>query len=315
MSEKEEENVDVETPEVKEDKPSDGGDHVKVPTQLTQEQKGYCGMMISAIIQLIAITSPDKKLNYVYVYGITLGSVTLILSLIGLAVGAIERIDHKAKLFFAYFVFCWNFIGVSLFFLKMFLALISLERMFNLFLLFVQQASFMTFGSNAPFNSTGNGYFGSWGMALFSILVIDVSFDKIKKSATATGMGAQFGLFVSSLIVLIAACSILVDGRIVTGDQPYNIAIFAVTLSSISVIAMAGIIFCGVRGQNEESKPNPIFFLVWVVLCICWIFEAFYATFRGPFTETGNGYFGSWAAAFSALFATIAGVKRLIKKD
>lgn len=287
MSEKEEENVDVETPEVKEDKPSDGGDHVKVPTKLTQEQKGYCGMMISAIIQLIAITSPDKKLNYVYVYGITLGSVTLILSLIGLGVGAIERIDHKAKLFFAYFVFCWNFIG----------------------------ASFMTFGSNAPFNSTGNGYFGSWGMALFSILVIDVSFDKIKKSATATGMGAQVGLFVSSLIVLIAACSILVDGRIVTGDQPYNIAIFAVTLSSISVIAMAGIIFCGVRGQNEESKPNPIFFLVWVVLCICWIFEAFYATFRGPFTETGNGYFGSWAAAFSALFATIAGVKRLIKKD
>mmetsp|Transcript_22963 Transcript_22963/g.33891 ORF Transcript_22963/g.33891 Transcript_22963/m.33891 type:complete len:305 (-) Transcript_22963:106-1020(-) len=290
MSEEEEVKVDVETPSAKEDKADDKkaddaaeSHHIKIQTRLTSEQKAYFGIMMAAIVQLISIGVMDQStLGALWTYGIALGVVSLIFAAIGLAMGAMKTLEGNVKILNSYFLFFWTFVG----------------------------ACFMTFGTGAPFQSTGNGYFASWGMALFSVMAVGVSFDEVRH--TTTGMGPRLGLFVSSLIVLIASASYLGDGKRLNDATSYNVAIFAVALSSVTVLVIASLIYCGVR-RNDDANPNPVVFFVVLVFCICWIFEAFYSTFHGPFNETSNGYFGSWGAAFSSLFATIAGTKRMLE--
>lgn len=152
----------------------------------------------------------------------------------------------------------------------------------------------MTFG-DGPFVVTSNGYFASWGVAIFSLLELG--------KAAAIGdvrenLSSLMGHFVASIIVIIAISSEGVD------HDWKNEAIYGLVLACCSALLVVMIHLSGQQTTNEESSSATYPFFA--ILSLCWIVSASLMTFRGPFLFTGNGYFGSWGGAVTSIYCTLA---------
>jgi len=61
-------------------------------------------------------------------------------------------------------------------------------------------------------------------------------------------------------------------------------------------------------GQGQKGQGHARYGLL-VILIIFWFIVACLVTFRGPFEQTGNIYFGSWAADAASSMAAFAANK------
>ena len=152
---------------------------------------------------------------------------------------------------------------------------------------------FLTF--DKPFVGTSNGYFAAWVMVYGSAKTIDLTTDALFDT-TIKDAGLHMILFVSSLVVLIAAIPFV-------GDEKSDEAIFALVVSCITI----AFVLIAITLDNKE-KPMRVqdHTVALFNLSILWIVMACFVTFRGPFEVTGNGYFASWAGALAATMASVS---------
>jgi len=147
-----------------------------------------------------------------------------------------------------------------------------------------------------PYDRTGNGYFAVWAGFLFSIVGIGASVTKTW--SMAANSGPTIGLLMASVVVFCA----LLGGEAIGHAKPYQgEAIYALIISILTAFVIAVVLILESNGHEEAvvKFKLPMFLLfgvLWVVLACC-------VTFSGPFTGTGNGYFGSWAGAALCLRA------------
>mmetsp|Transcript_12679 Transcript_12679/g.16079 ORF Transcript_12679/g.16079 Transcript_12679/m.16079 type:complete len:329 (-) Transcript_12679:265-1251(-) len=149
----------------------------------------------------------------------------------------------------------------------------------------------LTFGTG-PFSSTGNGYFCSWALAIFSFMNLGFSYDTMKSTILKN----------ATPLISLAFCSFVLLMATIpwAGSQIFFWeTIFAI---AITILTMAIIGFLFYKHQRSTDIPGSSFHIV-LFLAILWIFTAGIVTFRGPFLITGNGYFSAWAGA---IFASVA---------
>lgn len=258
----------------------------------------YFGMLAMAIVQCIAVGAFENK-DAMHIYGLVLSIVTIALSVVALIIILMERQNHKKdqsefygedhvvpgypiimKLL-SYFLLLWNFVGTCL----------------------------MTFGSLAPFDITGNGYFGSWGVVVFSIMAVGITMDTIK--GTFRGLNFQIGLLMCCFLVFFDSVGIVADKKFcvevvgvptcfnhVVGSLQWNIALFAFILSILTAILVPLFLYLEHKKVEQlKTFKSPTL----VIFAIVWFVEAILATFSGPFLYTGNGYFGSWGGAVTSI--------------
>mmetsp|Transcript_2163 Transcript_2163/g.3215 ORF Transcript_2163/g.3215 Transcript_2163/m.3215 type:complete len:311 (+) Transcript_2163:60-992(+) len=240
----------------------------------------YFGILCMAVVQCIAIAT--QRSSHLVPYGLILSITSIVLSVGALIVILLERSNHQKDSdqpeFYAservvpgypiimkaisYFLLLWNFIGTCI----------------------------MTFGVKAPFRSTGNGYFGSWGVVISSFCAVGITMDTLQ--GTFKGLNFQIGLLMSCFLVFIESITV------VAHSAEKVTAIFALIISILTCILIPVFLFLE---HKKVEKLQMIKFPVWVIFAIVWFFEACFATFDGPFIVTGNGYFGSWGAAVTSI--------------
>jgi len=138
-------------------------------------------------------------------------------------------------------------------------------------------AGILTF--SGPFVVTGNGYFAVWAGFFCSALGVGITQDHMRD------LNQTIRLATASLVIICSVPSQL--GGLFDPE-----AIYAMTLACFTLT------YCIVQTNfaNLISQANG--FHVYMALALLWVVEAALVTFRGPFNETGNGYFASWGAAF-----------------
>lgn len=232
-------------------------------------------IFVSAIILLIAlggIYDWNFGWNAYSGYLVSIASISIALSFIALLMTKFAAGPYeKFGKHLCMFLFVWNFVG----------------------------ACFLTF--NDPFRTTGNGYFASWGLVAGSALSLGMTASAFKSSVK--GLGAIMGLLAASIIVFIATLR-----SVSRGSAHRNEAIYAMSLAIFTVLFLLIVMFLD-KKNGQETLPKWVMFISLACISIMWIVEAFITTFRGPFLTTGNGYFGSWAAAIASGFAALAARK------
>ena len=158
---------------------------------------------------------------------------------------------------------------------------------------------------NPDFISTSNAYFATYAALVGSFSMLAASFADAQLPAGvaakegapaakgASKKAALLGLFVSSLIVLIACAAYLqpaiVDAYGVIGEAAYGIAIAALTLLIVIVLLVA-----------ESKLPDAARLSVALFLAVVWTALVGATTFSQPFTNTGNGFFAAWVGLYCA---------------
>ena len=128
--------------------------------------------------------------------------------------------------------------------------------------------------------------------------------DRNAFKSTVRGLGSVMGHLAASVVFLVS-CIPKVN-TLTTGSKSRNNAIYGLSLACFSTLCMLAII-------SMDKKGNPLSKMINLVLMVClsllWLVAACLVTFRGPFTETGNGYFSVWAAMITAMYAASAARK------
>ena len=230
------------------------------------EKVPLLGVAASAIVLLIAvgIGYVEKKMKS---YGFSLGGIALIIGVLGL-VPTPDAIG-KYSLYLNYFLFLWCFVG----------------------------ACVMTFG-NGPFTVTGNGYFASWALAIFSTMSMGITKSKMpenfRKAYAETNV--ILGLGACSVVTMIA-CIPQMDSQY-RGEN-----LFALIISILTILVVATFVYAKMK-ENLQIQQFEVPALM--VFAILWILAACMTTFRGPFLTTGNGYFAVWAGSVLAVKAALS---------
>ena len=162
-------------------------------------------------------------------------------------------------------------------------------------------ASFLTF--KAPFTTTGNGYFAAWAIAYGSAAAMGMDI----QSKSIKGIGSVMNLLLSSLVVIVASIAPLRSMTMMGASTELErfAIIFAIAIASTTVIF---ILFSLVL-DNAKRLSSVFNLVIFTLLAVCWITMACFATIVGPFTDTGNGYFASWAGALMSSTAAFAAME------
>lgn len=128
-------------------------------------------------------------------------------------------------------------------------------------------------------------------------MALGVNASSVKNAAKGTG--PNFGLLSSAIITLVAIASIGFDND----DDSRGEKIYGVLLCCITIVYLGAVLK---MEQGDSAAPHPYKFYVMALFAVAWIALASVVTFRGPFLNTGNGYFASWAGAITAIFAASA---------
>jgi len=259
--------------------PVDGGNddqdnqrHLKVGSydiSIDNEKMPLLGVAASAIVLLIAIGigSVEKKMRN---YGFSLGAIALIIGILGLV--PTNDVTDKYSLYLNYFLFLWCFIG----------------------------ACVMTFG-DGPFTITGNGYFASWALAVFSTMCIGLSKLKMPENfrRAYAGMNVILGLGACAVVTMIACIPEFSRYYF----QFKGETVFALIVSILTIFVVANFVYAKMKENLQiQQFEVPTF----MVLAMLWMLAACMTTFRGPFTLTGNGYFAVWGGAVLAVKAAMS---------
>jgi hypothetical protein len=142
---------------------------------------------------------------------------------------------------------------------------------------------------NGPFEVTSNGYFASWGGVIFAAMALGVTTEAMKSQAG--GLGFFNGLLVASIVLLCAVPQYI--GGTHNGESVYCLV--------IAILSAAAVLAFGAYPSVEKYK-----FPFFALFAILWIVLACLTTFRGPFLQTGNGYFASWFGCILCIMAAAA---------
>mmetsp|Transcript_37988 Transcript_37988/g.42820 ORF Transcript_37988/g.42820 Transcript_37988/m.42820 type:complete len:397 (+) Transcript_37988:44-1234(+) len=273
-------------------------------TQISDLQFPLTLILVSSCILLIAVTSVEGDFPS-RGYALSVPSLSLCLSLSGFLVAQFrEDLYQVYGKYLAHLLFTWNFIG----------------------------ASFLTF--NAPFTTTGNGYFAAWATVAVSAMAMGFTAEAFKDQVK--GVGSLMGLCACSVILIFSVLEHVWASNESALTQ--NASIYAFSISILTIVWIMGILFCKqkevggrmdhivINGQMRfnttaesrtdtvENKVTTMDMLKLGVLCIMtvlWFLVACLVTFRGPFTTTGNGYFSAWAGCACISFATYNAKKEI----
>jgi hypothetical protein len=236
---------------------------------IDNEKVPLLGVAASAIILLVAVGVGQVGKRH-RSYGYALGSVALIIAVLGLLPKISDHFD-KYSLYVNYFLFLWCFIG----------------------------ACVMTFG-DGPFIDTGNGYFSAWALAVFSAMSMGISNTNIPdevRTATA-GMNVILGLGACAFVVMIAIIPYFDN----YGNYGKGESIFALVVAVLTIFLALYLVYAKYK-NNVAMKQFE--FPTLAVFAVLWIVAASMVTFRYPFVTTGNGYFASWGGAVCAVMAAV----------
>ena len=173
----------------------------------------------------------------------------------------------------------------------------------------------MTFPNNGPFPKVTNGYFGSWGMAIFATYGLGVNMGRLRSAAT-TGSGATMALIAASIVEIVALGVFISDAKDLGGvfeDLYKEERIYAMVISCLTVVVMGCITAYETYVDSSGLKPvvklaNHSFF------AIAWIVLACLVTFRGPFAEdVSNGFFGGEYAIKPLLHSVLNNFHHILK--
>lgn len=237
---------------------------------LNQSQLSQFIVLVASIVLMIALGANynwnDVGVSSYEGYLISVAAIAMILSFSGLILNKVkEDVYDKVCKPMNLAVFLYSFIG----------------------------ACFLTF--DAPFITTGNGYFASWALVYGSAMTLGMKANDL--GSTVKGLGAALGLLASTVVVIIATITPIKNNR--DKDE----AIYALALACIT---FAFVFLALGMDKKGRGMPDVGYFGALAILSICWILEACIVTFRGPFDTTGNGYFASWAAAATCTMAAFA---------
>jgi len=161
---------------------------------------------------------------------------------------------------------------------------------------------------DAPFNTTGNGYFACWGAALLSILYCQLAVDKFKTFGTrmSNAISGNEQRKVLSLVMILsyveAFAALLLWDEVNFGSTvkqsnqetwAFSCGIVAGGLASIYLLLKIM--------RPNMLGPKVLKYFSWF-LVPWWMFGAGVATFDAPFPTTGNGYFCAWGAFVSSCY-------------
>lgn len=255
----------------------DGDQGIKIVPDLPQvsldsNQFPQVVQLFSAIILFIA-TGAVYRWNFKNSYrgyALSISIIAMAVSLMNLVLLKLNKVNYLQ--YSNYLLFGYSFIG----------------------------ACFLTFDS--PFTATSNGYFAAWVSVYGSVLSLGMKREGL--GSTIKGLGSIIGLLASSIVVIIATIKPINDGNksIVGGFR--SEAIYALVLCCVTTLFTVVIMLMDKRGDTLNAT---MYFVILAALAVGWLVEACLVTFRGPFMDTGNGYFASWAGSFiSAMAACIA---------
>ena len=148
----------------------------------------------------------------------------------------------------------------------------------------------LTFWS--PYLGVGNGFLATWLGAVSSAYALGV--DRQAREKTLA-LGPVFWLLISSIAVLLALLPKAFQ------YIPWARALGFSTSAVSFVITLVMLLIDRRTLKIELSEMTRSGIFLW--LAVLWTITGLVLTYRGPFNTgvTANGYFGSWAALFSAI--------------
>jgi hypothetical protein len=263
---------DTEAPYHKQDENQGKKQHIQVgnfDVDIDNDKLPLVGVAGSALILIIAVGIGYVK-KHLKEYGFTIGSVAFIIALLGLIPNDTVSASPYSS-YLNHFLFVWCFIG----------------------------ACIMT-GPDGPFDETGNGYFASWALVVFSGMSMGLSNETLPLhvETMVQGMNLILGLGACATVVMISTISYFDNKHFYNNGE----AILAVIVSVLTIFMVANFVHAK---YNNNVQMGQFEFPTLAVLAFLWVVTASITTFRGPFATTGNGYFACWAGAACAVKAAI----------
>ena len=133
-------------------------------------------------------------------------------------------------------------------------------------------------------DETGNGYFASWGLVIFSGISMGFSNEKLPANVRKVTDGMHFilGLGAASVVVIVSLIPYFdyYHGYYLNGE-----VIFALIVGILSVLVVVNFVYAKMK-NNQQLKQYEVPTLS--TLAGLWIIAATLATFRGPFLTTGK---------------------------
>jgi len=218
-----------------------------------------------------------------------------------------DLIDCEDEYGYAVAVGCVSLILCLCYFLSVYFKpdiIQTFTQFLSLFLMLWWGVGTVVLTFDAPFDTTGNGYFACWGAALLSILYCQLAVEKFKTfgaSMSSAFSGTEERKVLSLIMILsyVEAFAALLtwDEGIVKQSRQETWA-FA---CGIVAGGLATIYLLLKTMRPNMVGPKILRYFSWF-LVPWWMFGAGVATFDQPFPTTGNGYFCAWGAFVSSCY-------------
>ena len=235
----------------------------------------YIGQMIAAIVLFLAITTLKKGAVDVKNegFGIAACIIALILAIGGLALVRNAPLAENVIGTYPYVGTMTYLGGLS----------------YLMFVWWFLTASILTF--SGPFLVTSNGYFASWIGVACATVSIGITPEAMKSQASS--LGYLNGVWVASIILICAVPSYIGKGKDYHGESVYALIVGVLSLFCVMMLSF-----------YPDLLGSSIRFQSFIMFSIAnWVVMACIVTFRGPFIDTGNGYFSVWVGAILCCMA------------
>lgn len=157
-----------------------------------------------------------------------------------------------------------------------------------------------------PFNTTGNGYFATWGAAIISVYFAQISFEKFNALLGKTFTNALSGTIERRVMMMTMILSFVFAFSALTNKQnefPTRFTSqekwgFACGMTSGGLI----VVYMLLKAFTNMVTGNTIIKYISYLLVVLWLFGVGVCTFDAPFITTGNGYFTAWGSFLTSIY-------------
>jgi len=217
-------------------------------------------LLLASFLLLVKASADLGQKNYVEAkqkrqlgFAVAVGLISFVLTASYMIAKKKDKIQPKHHIIFVCFQFVWWAIAVGV----------------------------LTFG--AIYNTTGNGYFATWGGFFFAASLFQA---QMTQTAAMVNKFRSLGFHIGTLVV----CSVVVFFASLgpCGNDCSGSHGFALSVGIVSAVFLLILIFADDKLPDKAKVIIAAFFVIW------WTLAVFICTFISPFTTTGNGYFGCW---------------------